>query len=220
MIEQIRKAINREEFDYQVLMTCLKGYSRPRDKITDLMRKKQIIRVKKGLYIFGQEYRKRPYSREILANLIYGPSYISLEYALSYHGLIPERVESLTSVTTGRSRIFTTPVGLFTYRMIPLPAFQTGMTRIELDDGGAFLIATREKALVDKIFIDRDAERRTLKGLEEYLFENLRIDPVLLGRLDIGQAFEFAACYRSSKLRVLGNLLRKIQKQESEAGYA
>ena len=220
MIEQIRKAINREEFDYQVLMTCLNAYSRPRDKITDLMRKGQIIRVKKGLYIFGQEYRKRPYSREILANLIYGPSYISLEYALSYHGLIPERVESLTSVTTGRSRTFTTPVGLFTYRMIPMPAFQTGMTRIELDDGGAFLIATPEKALIDKIFIDRGADMRTLKGLEEYLFENLRIDPDLLGRLDIGQAFEIVERYRSSKLRVLSNLLRKIQRQGSEAGHA
>ncbi len=220
MIEQIRKAINREEFDYQVLMTCLNAYSRPRDKITDLMRKGQIIRVKKGLYIFGQEYRKRPYSREILANLIYGPSYISLEYALSYHGLIPERVESLTSVTTGRSRTFTTPVGLFTYRMIPMPAFQTGMTRIELDDGGAFLIATPEKALIDKIFIDRGADMRTLKGLEEYLFENLRIDPDLLGRLDIGQAFEIVERYRSSKLRGLSNLLRKIQRQGSEAGHA
>ena len=220
MIEQIRKDISREEFDYQVLMTCLKGYSHPRDKITDLMKKGQIIRVKKGLYIFGQEYRKRPYSREILANLIYGPSYISLEYALSYHGLIPERVESLTSVTTGRSRSFSTPVGLFTYRMIPLPFFQTGMTRIELDDGGAFLIATPGKALIDKILIDRGADMRTLKGLEEYLFENLRIDPDLLSRLYIGQTLAFAERYPSSKLRVLTNLLRKIQKQESEASHA
>lgn len=220
MIEKIRKDINREEFDYQALMACLKGYSHPRDKITDLMGKGQIIRVKKGLYIFGQEYRKRPYSREILANLIYGPSYISLEYALSYHSLIPERVESLTSVTTGRSRSFSTLVGLFTYRMIPLPFFQTGMTRIELDDGGAFLIATPEKSLVDKIFIESGADMRTLKGLEKYLFESLRIDADLLSRLDIGQIFEFAERYPSSKLRVLTNLLRKIQRQESEAGHA
>lgn len=219
-IEKIRKDISREEFDYQVLMTCLKGYSRPRDKVTDLLRKEHIIRVKKGLYIFGPDYRKRPYSREILANLIYGPSYISLEYALSYYGLIPERVETLTSVTTGRSRTFTTPVGLFTYRMISLPAFQTGMTRIELDDGGAFLIATPEKALVDKIFIDPGAEMRTLKGLEEYLFENLRADRDILARLDVTRAVEAAERYRSSKLRVLINLLRKNQRQESEAGHA
>ncbi len=58
---------------------------------------------------------------------MYGPSYISLEYALQYHGLIPERVEAVTSVTTGRSRRFASPVGLFTYRSIPLSAFRTGM---------------------------------------------------------------------------------------------
>jgi hypothetical protein len=220
MIKQIRKTITREEFDYQMLITSLKEYSRPRDKITDLLRKQQIIRVKKGLYIFGPDYRKRPYSREILANLIYGPSYISLDYALSYYGLIPERVETLTSVTTGRSRTFNTPVGQFTYNMIPLPAFQTGMTRIELDDGGAFLIATPEKALVDKIFIDRGSEIRTIKGLQAYLFDDLRIDQDIFSKLNISHIFESSEPYRSSKLLLLGNLLRKIQSKENEADNA
>ncbi len=220
MIEQIRKTIAREEFDYQMLTASLKEYSRPRDKITDLLRKKQIIRVKKGLYIFGPDYRKRPYSREILANLIYGPSYISLDYALSYYGLIPERVETLTSVTTGRSRSFTTPVGQFTYSMIPLQAFQTGMTRIELDDGGAFLIATPEKAIIDKISIDRGSEIRTIKGLQAYLFDNLRIDRDIFSKLNLSLIFETSGYYRSLKLKILGNLLRKIQDQESEADNA
>ncbi len=220
MIEQIRKAVNREEFDYQVLTSCLEGYSSPRDKITSLLRQGQIIRVKKGLYIFGSDYRKRPYSREILANLIYGPSYISLEYALSYHGLIPERVETLTSVTTGRSRSFTTPVGLFAYRMIPLHAFQTGMTRIELEDGGAFLIATPEKALVDKIFIDPAPEIRTIKGLEQYLFDSLRIDNDLFARLDGSRVSEYVDRYSSAKLQLLNSLLQKSQRQESEKSHA
>ena len=126
----IRKRINREIFDYQTLMVALEEYARPRDKITDLIRKNNIIRIKKGLYIFGDDYRRYPFSRELLANLIYGPSYISLEYALHYHGLIPERVEALTSITTGRSRIFLTPVGLFKYYCSPLQAFQTGMLRV------------------------------------------------------------------------------------------
>ena len=142
MIEAIRKKISQEQFDYQTLMDCLKDYARPRDKISDLLQKGSIIRIKKGLYIFGDEYRRRPYSREILANLIYGPSYISLDYALQHYGLIPERVEAVTSVTTGRSRKFFTPIGLFTYRMIPLEAFRIGMDRIEIGDGRAFLIAT------------------------------------------------------------------------------
>ncbi|HON39392.1 MAG: type IV toxin-antitoxin system AbiEi family antitoxin domain-containing protein [Desulfomonilia bacterium] len=219
-IEQIRKTVNREEFDYQVLTSSLKGYSYPRDKITNLLREGQIIRVKKGLYIFGPDYRRRPYSREILANLIYGPSYISLEYALAYHGLIPERVEALTSVTTGRTRTFTTPVGVFTYHMIPLPAFQVGMTRVELDDGGAFLIATPEKALLDKIFVDRTSEIRTLKGLEAYLFEDLRIDQDLFSKLDKSAIFDYVNHYSSAKLQLLSGLLRKHQRQESEEGHA
>ncbi len=82
MNEPIRKMIPYEEFDYQTLLGALKGYARPRDRITALLRKGVIIRVKKGLYVFGEHERRRPYSREILANLIYGPSYISLEYAL------------------------------------------------------------------------------------------------------------------------------------------
>ena len=123
-MEFIRRHILHEEFDYQTLLHGLGQYSRPRDKISDLLRKGVIIRVKKGIYIFGEDYRRRPYSREILANLIYGPSYISLEYALHYFGLIPERVEAVTSVTTGRSRRYATPIGLFRYRMIPLPAFR------------------------------------------------------------------------------------------------
>jgi len=220
MIEQIRKAVNREEFDYQVLTSFLKGYSSPRDKITSILRQGQIIRVKNGLYIFGPDYRKQPYSREILANLIYGPSYISLEYALSYHGLIPERVETLTSVTTGSSRSFTTPVGLFSYRMIPLHAFQAGMTRIELDDGGAFLIAAPEKALVDKISIDAVPEIRTIKGLEQYLFDSLRIDDDLFARLDCSRVSEYVDRYSSAKLHLLNSLLQKSQRRESEESHA
>jgi hypothetical protein len=151
-MESIRKHIENEEFDYQTLLHSLSQYSRPRDKISGLLRSGVIIRVKKGIYIFGEDYRHRTFSREVLANLIYGPSYISLEYALHYFGLIPERVEAVTSVTTGRSRKYSTPVGLFTYRMIPLSAFRFGMNRVELDDGRSFLIATPEKALSAKSF--------------------------------------------------------------------
>src|SRR5512139_134130 len=120
MIDYLRGRIEGEEFDYQVLLHSLKRYERPRDKITSLLRHGAIIRVKKGIYVFGPKYARRPFSREILANMIYGPSCISLDFALHYHGLIPERVEAITSVTTGRSRRFTTPVGMFFYHQIPL----------------------------------------------------------------------------------------------------
>ena len=70
----ILNQIPREEFDYQTLVDVLKGYSRPRNKIEDLIHKGVIVRVKKGLYVFGNDYRRRPYSKELLANLIYRTS--------------------------------------------------------------------------------------------------------------------------------------------------
>jgi len=221
MIAKIRKEISQEEFDYQTLLDCLKDYARPRDKISDLLRKGIIIRVKKGLYIFGDEYRRRPYSREILANLIYGPSYISLDYALQHYGLIPERVEAVTSVTIGRSRKFFTPIGLFTYRMIPLEAFRIGMDRIEIGDGRAFLMATPAKALADKLHEDRGAGIQTQKELRKYLEESLRIDPAVLRELKQMDLDAIARRYRSKKIRLLSELVHRIhKKKEKESGHA
>lgn len=219
-MESLRRHISHEEFDYQTLLHGLGQYSRPRDKISDLLRKGVIVRVKKGIYIFGENYRRRPFSREVLANLIYGPSYISLDYALHYFGLIPERVEAVTSVTTGRSRKYATPVGLFSYRMIPLAAFRIGMDRVELDDGRSFLIATPEKALADKIRDDRGNGLQSQGRLMDYLENDLRVDPAALARLDGAQLVEIARRYRSRKLQLLGNLLKRLERSSHGVNHA
>lgn len=203
MIESFLHRFPHEEFDYQTLLDVLKAYSRPRDKITDLIRKGIIIRVKKGLYVLGDRFRTRPYSKKLLANLVYGPSYISLEYALQYYGMIPERVEAVTSVTTGRSRRFMTPLGLFIYRNIPVSAFHFGMTRIEYDDKIAFLMATPEKALCDKIRNEKKSGLRSLKDMRHYLIEGLRIDEASLAGLNPGYIDEIGRHYNSAKLRLL-----------------
>ena len=104
-IGQIRQQIDREVFDYQRLLQCLTTYAKPRDRVKRLLDAGDIVRVKKGLYVFGDAYRRAPVSRELLANLIYGPSYISLDYALAWHGLIPERVTTVTSLPNARSAI-------------------------------------------------------------------------------------------------------------------
>ena len=211
MIESIRRQIPQEEFDYQTLLDCLKDYAHPRDKISDLLKKGFVIRVKKGLYVFGDEYQRRPYSREILANLIYGPSYISLDYALQHYGLIPERVETVTSITTGRSRKFSTAVGLFTYRMVPLEAFRIGIDRIEISDGRGFLMATPEKAMADKLYDSRGMGIQTQKELGVYLEENLRIERAALRELKPTYLDAIARGYRSRKVRLLGDLIRRIR---------
>jgi hypothetical protein len=203
------KSIPYEEFDYQTLLDSVHGYAQPRMKISGMLAKGDIVRVKKGLYILGESLRRRPFCRELLANLIYGPSYVSLEYALHYHGLTPERVETLTSVTCGRSRTFDSPVGTFSYRMIPMEAFRTGMDQVELDDGRSFLIAIPEKALADRIVADRGAGISTQKELHEYLLTDLRIDPANLRGLDSTRLTEIARHYRSRRVKLLADLVRR-----------
>jgi hypothetical protein len=210
MFEELRSKITSEEFDYQALLDGLREYNRPRDKITALLRQGAIIRIKKGIYIFGERYRRRPFSREVLANMIYGPSYISLDYALHYYGMIPERVEAVTSVTCSRGRRFSAPVGLFIYRGISMNAYQIGIDQVALEGGRTFLIAVPEKALSDKIHDDRGTSVRTQTEMRAYLLDNLRIDPEWLEKLNTDTLSLIADRYRSRKIRLLSALLHKL----------
>ena len=143
---QTRRAIPFEEADTATLRQALSHYANPDNKIGDLVRRGEILRVHKGLYAIAPEFRQAPLSLEILANRIYGPSYLSLEYALSWYSMIPERVTELTSVCLGRSRSFSTAVGVFSYVGIKREAYSEGFDRIDLPKGRTFLMATRKGA--------------------------------------------------------------------------
>lgn len=93
----LRSQAPSEELDYRFVMNCLINYRSPRVKLNHLLNVGALIRVKKGLYVFGKQFSRGPYCLELLANKIYGPSYVSLEWALQFHGLIPERVEVVVS---------------------------------------------------------------------------------------------------------------------------
>lgn len=164
------------------------------------------------MYVFAPKYRTHPYSKELLANLIHGPSYLSLDYALAYYGVIPERVKAVTSVTPNRSRRFNTPVGLFIYRQIPPAAYETGQVRIEADHEQAFLIATPEKALADKIVSLRGLAITSAAEMQRFLEEDLRIELDFLKTLPAARIDDFARRYHSRKLRYLSQLVRQLQK--------
>lgn len=217
--QPLTRRIPYEEFDYQTLLTALGDYKRPRDRITRLLRQGVIIRVKKGLYVFGEAERRVPIHREILANLIYGPSYVSLEYALQHHGLIPERVEAVTSVTVSRSREFTTPLGRFTYRAVPLAAFRSGVERVEVELGRAYLLAVPEKALADKLQADK-AALRNQREIRTYLEEDLRIDPAAIRSLRADLLRDYAERYRSRKIRLLASVVARLQNPRGGRDHA
>lgn len=210
---RIRRTIEHDVFDYQALTEALSGYRKPRDKITKLLASGTVVRIKKGLYCFGEDFRKEPISREYLANLIYGPSYVSLDYALSYHGLIPERVDVVTSVTTRRSRDFSTPFGTFSYRMVTDNRYTVGAV-LEQSGKVSFLMATSEKALIDKVWNDKRFKGVRVSEYGLYLTEDLRIDPDALAMLDISRMQSIGRRYNSAQI---DNLVQFIDRLRSSS---
>ncbi|MBU0504478.1 hypothetical protein KJ708_00665, partial [bacterium] len=192
--------------DYSWLMERLKNYASPRSKITQLIAKGDIVRIKKGLYLPGQLYNKS-YSRSVLANLIYGPSYISLEYALSYYGMTPERVECVTSITTKRNKYFETEVGNFSYAYMPEKIYSVGIILKNTDDG-SFFLATKEKALCDMIY--RQKSLSTQQDFHNYLFQDLRIDEDIFMTLNKELLYSITAIYKKNVLNRFYHYTKKV----------
>ncbi len=168
------------EIDSLQLQQSMKGYAFPRDRVTKLLAAGDLIRIKKGIYI--DPHSRFPYSKEILANLMYGPSYVSLEYALRHHNLIPEAVRVVTSVTTGRKKRYRTPVGDFDYAHIPQRFFSPGAEYYSIDDTRGYMIASPEKAIFDMLYLRYPD--LGYSEIEAHLFENMRIDETDFARLD------------------------------------
>jgi len=176
-IHTVRKILGKEEVDYQSLLSCLQNYTSPRDKISRWIKNEDLIRIKKGLYVFGERVAEQPYSVILLANLIYGPSAISLEYALSYYGLIPERVTLITSITPKRNKYFATPAGIFSYRYLHPEKYAAGIQWLEIAPEIHCFMATPEKALCDLIYFSHiENFPQDFKAIEQWLFEDLRIN--------------------------------------------
>lgn len=144
-------------------------------KIRLLERDKQIIRLKRGLYVCNPEVTGVALSTELIANHLYAPSYVSMSSALRYYGLIPEEVYTTQSMTLKHSRDFNTPIGRFEYTRISKDAFSVGLTSIR-KDGYAFVTATPEKALCDLIANSSGVNLRYPKDAALYLEEDIRME--------------------------------------------
>ena len=207
-ISTIRDRLPQDVFDYLALVDCLREYRKPRDRIQRLVTSGDIVRIRKGLYAFAAPLRRQPIVREQLANLIYGPSYVSLDSALNYHGLIPERVEAVTSVTTGRSRHFDTPFGTFSYQMLAATRYAVGALLLP-EKAPSFLMASPEKALADKLWTDKRFAGTRVGDFGPYLLDDLRIDPQALRALGTARLDAIGQAYDSPKI---GNLLRFLRR--------
>lgn len=143
-----------------------------RRQVREWVKKDYLIPLKRGLYIFSSQWRKIQPSVLFMANFLVLPSYVSLEQALGFYEIIPEKVTVITSVTTKKTKIFKNLVGSFEYRSIKEDLF-FGF-RKEIDNNQEFFIALPEKALLDFFYLNNHFQG-DFSELESLRLQNLEV---------------------------------------------
>lgn len=189
----------------EILIDDILGdYSSPHCKLGRMVEAGEIVRLKRGLY--ETDPNTPPY---LVANALYGPSYISFEYALMRHNVIPEFVYEITCATYGKrkTKIFRTPLGRISYQDIPEAAFDVGVESL-FENGREYRIATTEKAICDKLY--KMPPAKNYKELEALMFEDLRFDEDIVENLDRRAISEYAGLYHSSTIYTLNRWLEAL----------
>ena len=193
----------------QTLYDCYSDLSSPADKIHALERNGDIVQLKRGLYVVSGEVTGKAIDARLCANHIYGPSYVSLQWALRWYGLIPEQVHIMSSMTTLHTRRFENKLGTFEYFHVSPDYFPIGLRIVE-DNDTACIMASPEKALCDSIIHDIKRPPQSVKGLWEFLEEYLRFDTDSLKDFDTSIIEQCIA--KGRKTQILQNLIKLIRK--------
>lgn len=184
------------------------------NQLNNWTKKGLVIQLKKGLYVLNKHDRKIDVSNAFIANQLYFPSYISLEYALSLYELIPETVMNITSVSTKKTAKFQNEFGLFSYQSIKISAFR-GFIQVSDNNGMKYFLAEPEKAVADFIYFNLSKFDKDDKDIFEtsYRFQNLQI-------LDIKKLLLFTKLFNNKKLIiVINNLIKVIKGNINDRSY-
>lgn len=160
----------------QVLLGLLKGYSRPYDKIMEMVNQGILVQLRRGLYITSPLVSTISPEPFLIANHLYGPSYVSLDSALFHWGLIPERVFEISSVTPKLSKKMMAQNVVYSYTHLPIDYYQLGIQSLSLTERQTVLIASPEKALCDKVITTAGINLRSRQQTLAFLVEDLRIE--------------------------------------------
>jgi len=167
-----------------LILEILSDYQSPNDKISELLKSKELISIRRGLYITGPKIDLPTPEPFLIANHLRGPSYVSLESALSYWNMIPERAYEISSVTIKTSKKYKTPVGRFSYQQLKIPYYSYGIKKIDYSPKQTMLVASPEKALCDKVVLTPKIHLRSIKQTREFLIEDLRMDSEVLSTIN------------------------------------
>ncbi len=197
--------IRKDVFTDTTIKTLVKGSPNSRyGLVKRAMKSGDVIHLRRGLYALSKKYRRHGINLYEIAQRIYGPSYISFESALSYHGWIPEAVYTITSACSKRTKEVKTPLGLFSYVHIPFDNFFAGVKREESPEG-IFFMATPWRALIDYVYFHKKEWAGT-----QPLIESLRVDPANLEKVDLQILHELGESLKNNRVR---KFIESIQKE-------
>ena len=188
-----------------MILEELQSYANPKTKLSRMVKQGKYFQIARGLYETDKNV-----PGHLLAGSIYGPSYISFEYALGFYGMIPEAVYTITSATfeKKKKKKYETAFGTFTYRDVPSAAFPLNIRLIQ--EGSYFYrIAEPEKALCDQLYTMPPAKNIKLRA--ELLFDDLRIEETELLKLEIEKIVFLSDRYHSTNIKKLITLLKRIK---------
>ncbi len=191
-------------YSFDDLALKFRDYTDIKGKIRRKLQSGKLIQVARGLYETDADV-----SGKYLAGRIFGPSYLSFDYALAAYSLIPEAVyRTYTSATfqKRKSKQYQNHFGVFTYRDIPSEVYPLGIL-VHEEKGYSYQIATPEKALCDKLYTLPPA--KNLGELHALLFDDLRIDEQEFWKLNMNNLNELAPLYHASNLNLLSKLIRR-----------
>lgn len=185
-------------------MCDLDHYVNPTSRLARMVKSGEYIPIVRGLYETDPDT-----PGYLLAGSIYGPSYLSFDYALGYYGMIPEAVYAFTSATYDKKKrkTYETPFGRFTYRDVPKEVYPLGVCLLKEGDY-AFQIASPEKALCDKLY--ELPPVGSIRGMTSLLIQDLRIEPETLRELSREDIRQLQKSYHSTNVDLLLPALRKI----------
>ncbi|MDP1834669.1 MAG: hypothetical protein Q8K75_01960 [Chlamydiales bacterium] len=208
-MKNLFKSVETPYIDAQTLLTILADYKKPREAILRMVRNEELIRLKNGFYLIREKIThgsSKVIPFEQVANLLYGPSYVSMEWALSFYGMIPERVHTVTSMTLGRNKEYHTSVADFSYFTLSSGSYPIGITQKKSPDFiGGFLIASPEKALADMVF--KTCKKLDKEQLKDELLESKRMDRECFHGLNKELLNDIARAYHSKHVYYLTDLV-------------
>ena len=205
LLEKIADKIPSATFTDTALCTAINGTADSRyGLVKRAIRSGHVIHLRRGLYAFAKKYRPASLNLYEIAGKLYGPSYVSLEAALSYHGWIPEAVYTVTNVCAKRSKEFNTPLGMFSFAHIPCDRFFAGVKRVA-SPNGIFLMATPFRALADYVYV----HHKRWRGLKPVI-ESLRVDESNFRHADFRLLEEVRKASRNANVK---KFIYSIQKE-------